>query len=148
MKRLHRLWRKVRHYISPKRLYRYGTMGLGAYDDRTPLEVLLDSIDNWFDNYNDADLKRRWKQGLWNSINWIDKLGNSREKIRASEKNGYAYMSQREWDQLADKSKKRIEDESHNKFKKRVSEAVREIKKGKKYNTPEQWARAEGRLKG
>ncbi len=99
------------------------------FDDRTTKEKVFDSIDNWFDSHIVTE-----KAPSWRVTEWIDSLGNSSQKVRESEKKGYAYMSQREWDQHTSKAKKRIDKEEKDRFRKKIQFAVSEIKKGRKYS--------------
>lgn len=139
-------WGTVRSAILPKRLYRYGTVGLRFFDDRTTLEKLFDAIDAQIDRLYD---KQAWiearKTWHWKK-DWVDGLGNSREQIAASEAKGYAYASEREWDQHAAKSRRDNEAKSDKRFRERVNQRVAEIKQGRKFNTPEMWANAAKRL--
>ena len=45
---LYKYYKKIR---PPKRLYRFGTLGLKVFDDRTLKERICDYIDNFFFNY-------------------------------------------------------------------------------------------------
>ena len=102
------------------------------FDDRSQTEKIMD----WIDKALEPAPRIRRRPFL---TRWVDKLGNSSEKIRESEKKGYAYMSEREWDQMASSARRNREAEEKKRFKKKVEFAVSEIKKGRKYT--QEWGR-------
>ena len=134
LKKLYKVFKSIRHSYCPKRIYAYGTNGLRYFDDRTTKEKVFDFIDTWFDNHIVRESAPRWRV-----TEWTDSLGNSSQKIKESEKSGYAYMSPREWDQHTAKAKKTREKEEKDRFREKVKFAVSEIKKGRKYTR--EWGR-------
>lgn len=140
IEKLQKIWDSVRGKICPKRVYRYGTISLFYFDDRTRLEKMCDIVDEWF--FEKRQMSRFKRAIAPRVINWIDGLGNSSDEVKQSEKKGYAYMSDREWQQMANKSRKDIEAKRDAKIRAKAEFAASEIKKGRKYNTPESWAKA------
>lgn len=145
---LERLWNQFRRKICPKRLYVYGTQGLFIRDDRTVLEKACDWIDEYFyQKRQEASQSRSKATRVWKE-NWIDGLGNSHEVIKAHEKKGYAYASQREWEQTASNAKRRMDKELTQRIHKKVEFVTSEVKKGRKYNTKESFQSALKRVNG
>ena len=143
---LKKLWNQLRRQICPKRLYPYGTQGLFICDDRTPLEKVCDVIDEYFyQKRQEASWARHKATRVW-CENWTDNLGNSHEVIKKHEAKGYAYATPREWDQVANNAKRRIDKEQHEKFRKKIEYAASEIKKGRKYT--KEWNRPLEKLRG
>ena len=145
---LEKYWNHVRNKICPKRLYKYGTQGLFISDDRTPLEKACDLIDEYFyQKRQEASWARHKATRVW-CENRTDGLGNSHETIKQHEKKGYAYATPREWEQVASKGKKELDRKTHEKLHKKIEFAAHEIKKGRKYNTPESFKSALKRVNG
>jgi hypothetical protein len=139
------IWQSIRYAVCRKRIYQYGTVALNYFDDRTPLEKFCDVVDNWFFERIQEQRYERHKSSIFHTNAWIDKLGNSSEKIKECENKGYAYASPREWEQAANKAKKRIDEESRKRFKNKIEFAVSEIKKGRKYTA--EWNQTLQRMK-
>jgi hypothetical protein len=131
--RAHALWKSIRKTVCPKRIYQYGTVALNIFDDRTPLEMVCDYIDGWFFDRVQAQRYAKSDASRSRCLEWVDKLGNSSQKIREHEKKGYAYASAREWEQTANNAKKRLESESNARIRERVQYAYSEVKKGRSY---------------
>ena len=141
LKRLNSVWNTFRQSVIPKRLYKYGVVGLAIFDDRTPIEKIADYVDNWFWNKSqEAQYNKDKKRSRL--VRWVDNLGNDSDLIRESEKHGKAYMSRREWEQMANNAVKSREAKEKAQTKERIKYHIAEIKKGKKYNTPEMWSKA------
>jgi hypothetical protein len=132
--KLRNIWKQFRESICPKRIYQYGSVALAYFDDRTGLEKICDSVDNWFFDKMQNQRYEKSKSSRFRLINWVDKLGNSSDKIKAAEKNGSAYMSEREWGQLTSKAKQRMAQEEKVRFTNKIRFAVSEIKKGRRYS--------------
>ncbi len=137
--KIRNIWDGVRRAVCQKRIYRYGTNALFIFDDRTRLEKLCDAVDNWFFNAMQKKRYEQAKERMARSMNWTDKLGNTREKVLDSESKGYAYMSDREWCQMANNAKARREKEDKIKTRKKVEALAYRVAQGEKFNTPEKW---------
>ena len=128
------LWALIRRTICPTRIYQHGTNGLAYFDDRMPLEKICDFVSNRLFYQLQAQRYSRHNLTRWNINDWVDKLGNSRKKVLELEKKGYAYMSPREFDQIASNAKTRLAKEEKDRLRKKVQFAVSEIKKGRRYS--------------
>lgn len=145
LNKAHEIWKSIRRRVAPQRIYRFGTAGLSCFDDRTLVEKIFDKVDSWFLERKQKQRQERAYSLAWRSREWVDKMGNTSQRIRESEKNGYAYMTDREWTQIANNAKKRIKQEETARIKKKVEFAVSEIKKGRKYS--QEWGHVLQKLK-
>jgi len=145
LKRARALWAQVRRSICPQRIYQYGTVSLCYFDDRTPLERLCDSVDAWFWRMEQEARHERAKRSRFWSLNWKDGLGNTAEHIREKERKGYAYASEREWDQVVNAARRDREEKENREIQQKVEFAVSEIKKGRKYSR--EWQKKIAELK-
>ena len=95
---LYKLYKKIR---PPKRLYKYGTIGLSVCDDRTKKEKVFDYIDDFFFNWQQNKRYKRTKVSyVFRSYfdYGLGKVVSSTEEIKKKEKEGYVYMTDRELD--------------------------------------------------
>lgn len=129
---LERFWRHIRSKYIPKKLSRYGSVALHIFDERSFTEKIADKIDNYFFTCSQNKRELLARKSRFH-INWTDSLGNTSARIKELEKQGYAYASDREWEQVANRGKARIEQERGEKIKKKVEFCASEIKKGRKY---------------
>jgi hypothetical protein len=139
LSQLNAIWTNLRP--CKKRIYKYGVVGLAVFDDRTPIEKIADFVDNWF-WAKSQEIRYNKEKKRSRLAHWVDSLGNDSDLIKESEKHGKAYMSQREWEQMANKAVKDRETKEKADLTKRISYHAAEIKKGKKYNTLEMWNKA------
>lgn len=130
-------WSAFRRKYCPKRIYQYGTLALAYFDDRTPLERICDSVDEWF--YQRRQ-EKRWSRAnsvrqRWHSFYSMSLGGivDSPEKIRNWEKKGYAWATAREFEETANKAQKRIEQEQNKRIREKVEYAARQIANGRSY---------------
>ena len=130
------LWKKYR--LTPKRFYRYGTLGLGFYDDRTALEIVCDNMDSWF-------LKQREKfwiathtprKHIWHTFrdistkNWISSMSDIK---KIEKETGMTYISFSDIEKEADRSHNYIQKRNKENSKKYFGNVIREIKQGRSF---------------
>lgn len=127
---IYRLYKKIRPH---KRLYKWGTIALQYFDDRTFKEKIYDYIDEWFFNWQQkVRAGRAYRKAAFNSF-FCTSTGttiSSMEQIREREKKGYAFATLREMEQEADKAKRHIEAVSKAKRHKYLEEGYQKIMRG------------------
>lgn len=102
---LYRIYKKVR---PPKRLYKYGTIGLSHYDDRTKTEKFWDYFDEFFFQWQQRlRYAKAYRKAVFNSFFDIGlgRVVSSTAEIKAKEKEGYIYMSDNELDKYSARRK-------------------------------------------
>ena len=127
---LYKLYKKVR---PPKRLYKFGTIGLKVHDDRTKSEKFWDRIDDFFFNWEQNQrFKKAYRKQVWHSYFdvGLGKVVTSSEEIRAKEKQGYVYMSDREWERETSRRAERNRRERKEKTRKAMEEGFAKIRSG------------------
>lgn len=127
---LYKLYKKVR---PPKRLYKFGTIGLKVHDDRTKSEKFWDRIDEFFFNWEQNQrFKKAYRKQVWHSYFdvGLGKVVTSSEEIRAKEKQGYVYMSDREWERETSRRAERNRRERKEKTRKAMAEGFAKIRSG------------------
>lgn len=125
-----KLYKKIR---PPKRLYRWGTIALKYFDDRTIKEKFFDYIDDKFFNWQQkVRATRAYRKVVFNSF-FCTSTGtviSSMDEIKQKEKKGYAFATMREMEQEADKAKRHIEAVSKAKRHKYLEEGYQKIMRG------------------
>lgn len=127
---LYKLYKKIR---PPKRLYKYGTIGLSVNDDRTKSEKFWDKIDDWwFEWEQNKRYRKAYQKQVWHSYFdvGLGKVVTSAEEIRAKEKQGYVYMSDREWERETSRQAERNRRERKEKTRKAMAEGFAKIRSG------------------
>ena len=127
---IHQIYKKVR---PKKRLYKYGTIGLKHFDDRTVKEKFFDRIDEFFFNWEqELRYKRAYRKAIFNSYFdfGLGKVISSTEEIRKKEKKGYVYTNFKDMENESDRIRARIKRERAEKTKKHFQEVVGRIKAG------------------
>ena len=117
----------------PKRLYKYGTIGLSAYDDRTRKEKFFDWIDEYFFNWQQRQrYKRAYRKQVFHSYFdfGLGKMVTSNEDIRKKEKQGYVYTTFSQMEAESDRIKARIKREEKERTRKYFQEGIARIKSG------------------
>lgn len=127
---LYKLYKRIR---PPKRLYKFGTIGLKVHDDRTKSEKFWDRIDDFFFNWEQNQrFKKAYRKQVWHSYFdvGLGKVVTSSEEIRAKEKQGYVYMSDREWERETSRRAERNRRERKEKTRKAMAEGFAKIRSG------------------
>lgn len=127
---VYQIYKKIR---PPKRLYKYGTIGLSAFDDRTKKEKFFDKIDEFFFQWQQKiRYARAYRKAIFNSYFdfGLGKVISSTEEIRKKEKQGYAYTTFKDMENESDRIRSRIAREDKEKTKKHFREVVGRIKSG------------------
>jgi len=133
---LERIWNDLRRRFCPKRLYRWGTVGLAFYDDRIMIEKMCDRVDDyWLKRRDERRYERAYQRQQWHSFFSLCLGGvvSSSEQIRNYEKRGYAWARPEEFEAVADKAQKRIEAEQNKRIRDKVEYAAGQIKQGRSY---------------
>lgn len=126
----YQLWKKIK---PPKRLYRFGTLGLKVFDDRTFKEKICDYIDNFFFNYvQNQREKRAYRKAVFNSFFCysLGRVVNSTQELKDKEREGYRMMSFSELERTAKHYKERLNKEQDERSTKYWKEALGKIKSG------------------
>lgn len=124
------IYKKIR---PPKRLYKYGTIGLSVCDDRTLKEKFFDKIDDFFFNW---EQKQRYKRAKISYVfrSYFDfglgKVVSSTEEIKKKEKEGYVYMSDSELDRESARRKRLNKQANKERAIKYFEEGFAKIKSG------------------
>jgi len=132
-----RIWEKVRHKINPKRLYKYGTMGLSVFDDRSKIEKILDTIEIYVRRINTFfEEKKYLSRQVWHS--YFDpstgQMIESYSQIRDIEKKkGYSYTTYGEMEREAKKTKKRLRRERDVKMRDNIKKKLHDVKQGRSF---------------
>ena len=127
---VYKIYKKIR---PPKRLYKYGTIGLSAYDDRTKKEKFFDWIDEFFFQWQQRiRYAKAYRKAIFNSYFdfGLGKVISSTEEIRKKEKQGYAYTTFKDMENESDRIRSRIARENKEKTKKHFREVIGRIKLG------------------
>ena len=127
---VYQIYKKVR---PPKRLYKYGTVGLSYFDDRTKKEKFFDYIDEFFFNWQqELRYKRAYRKAIFNSYFdfGLGKVVSSTEEIRKKEKTGYAYTTFSEMERESSRIRAKIKREEAEKTRKHFNEVIGRIKAG------------------
>lgn len=127
---IYEIYKKVR---PKKRLYKYGTIGLVHFDDRTRKEKFFDYIDEFFFNWQqELRYKRAYRKAIFNSYFdfGLGKVISSTEEIRKKEKKGYVYTTFKEMENQSDKIRARLKREETEKTRKHFNEVIGRIKAG------------------
>ena len=127
---LYKLYKKIR---PPKRLYKYGTIGLSVCDDRTKKEKVFDYIDDFFFNWQQNKRYKRTKVSyVFRSYfdYGLGKVVSSTEEIKKKEKEGYVYMTDRELDRESARRKYLNKKESKERAVKYFEEGFAKIRAG------------------
>jgi len=127
---VYQLWKKVK---PPKRLYRFGTLGLDYFDDRTKKEKICDYIDNFFFDYiQNQRARKAYRKAVFNSFFCysLGRVVHSTQELKDKEKEGYRMMSFSELERTAKHYKDRLNKEQDAKSTKYWTEALGKIKSG------------------
>ena len=130
---LHFVYQIYKRIRPPKRLYKYGTIGLSAYDDRTKKEKFFDSIDEFFFNW-EQNLRNKRAKRSYVFHSYFDfglgKVVSSNEEIRKKEKQGYVYTTFSEMEAESDRIRARIKREEKERTRKYFQEGIARIRSG------------------
>lgn len=124
------VYKKVR---PPKRLYKYGTIGLSHYDDRTKPEKFWDYFDEFFFKWQQkVRYRKAYRKAIWNSFfdYGLGKVVSSSAEIKAKEKEGYIYMSDAEMDRYTAQRKRLNKKALHERTIKHFEEGFAKIRAG------------------
>ncbi len=127
---IHKIYKRIR---PPKRLYKFGTIGLKVHDDRTLKEKFFDYIDEFFFNWEQEQrYKRAYRKQVFHSYFdfGLGKMVTSNEEIKKKEKQGYVYTTFNEMESQSSKIRARIKKEQAEKTKKHFQEVIGRIKSG------------------
>lgn len=130
------VWAAVRRRVCPKRIYRWGTVGLAYFDDRTWLERICDKVDTCLMERRDRIRhERAYRRQAWHSFFSMSLGGmvTSPAQIREWERKGYAWARPEEFEEAANKAQQRIEAEQNRKIRAKIEHAAREIANGRSY---------------
>jgi len=126
----------IRNRVCPRRLYKYGTLGLGYHDDRTKREKAFDYLDKIVKRIDDYLAKPRYKRTqFFHSFFDIStgQIISSTSQIDAiCKEKGMEFSTFREIKNEADKRKRNNEVDKNRMIKKDMAEIVRNVKKGKR----------------
>lgn len=130
---LHFIYKIYKRIRPPKRLYKFGTIGLKVHDDRTLKEKFFDYIDEFFFNWEQEQrYKRAYRKQVFHSYFdfGLGKMVTSNEEIKKKEKQGYVYTTFNEMESQSSKIRARIKKEQAEKTKKHFQEVIGRIKSG------------------
>lgn len=130
---LHFIYKIYKRIRPPKRLYKFGTIGLKVYDDRTLKEKFFDRIDEFFFNWEQEQrYKRAYRKQVFHSYFdfGLGKMVTSNEEIKKKEKQGYVYTTFNEMESQSSKIRARIKKEQAEKTRKHFQEVIGRIKSG------------------
>ena len=130
---LHFVYKIYKRIRPPKRLYKFGTIGLKVYDDRTLKEKFFDRIDEFFFNWEQEQrYKRAYRKQVFHSYFdfGLGKMVTSNEEIKKKEKQGYVYTTFNEMESQSSKIRARIKKEQAEKTRKHFQEVIGRIKSG------------------
>ena len=128
---LHIIYKIYKRIRPPKRLYKFGTIGLKVYDDRTLKEKFFDYIDEFFFNWEQEQrYKRAYRKQVFHSYFdfGLGKMVTSNEEIKKKEKQGYVYTTFNEMESQSSKIRARIKKEQAEKTRKHFQEVIGRIK--------------------
>ena len=127
---IHKIYKRVR---PPKRLYKFGTIGLKVHDDRTLKEKFFDRIDEFFFNWEqNLRYKRAYRKQVFHSYFdfGLGRMVTSNEEIRKKEKQGYTYTTFNEMEKESDRIRARIKREEKERTRKYFQEGIARIRSG------------------
>ena len=130
---LHFVYKIYKRIRPPKRLYKFGTIGLKVHDDRTLKEKFFDRIDEFFFNWEQEQrYKRAYRKQVFHSYFdfGLGKMVTSNEEIKKKEKQGYVYTTFNEMENQSSKIRARIKKEQAEKTRKHFQEVIGRIKSG------------------
>lgn len=130
---LHFIYKIYKRIRPPKRLYKFGTIGLKVHDDRTLKEKFFDRIDEFFFNWEQEQrYKRAYRKQVFHSYFdfGLGKMVTSNEEIKKKEKQGYVYTTFNEMESQSSKIRARIKKEQAEKTRKHFQEVIGRIKSG------------------
>ena len=130
---LHFVYKIYKRIRPPKRLYKFGTIGLKVHDDRTLKEKFFDYIDEFFFNWEQEQrYKRAYRKQVFHSYFdfGLGKMVTSNEEIKKKEKQGYVYTTFNEMENQSSKIRARIKKEQAEKTRKHFQEVIGRIKSG------------------
>ena len=130
---LHFVYKIYKRIRPPKRLYKFGTIGLKVHDDRTLKEKFFDRIDEFFFNWEQEQrYKRAYRKQVFHSYFdfGLGKMVTSNEEIKKKEKQGYVYTTFNEMESQSSKIRARIKKEQAEKTRKHFQEVIGRIKSG------------------
>ena len=130
---LHFVYKIYKRIRPPKRLYKFGTIGLKVHDDRTLKEKFFDRIDEFFFNWEQEQrYKRAYRKQVFHSYFdfGLGKMVTSNEEIKKKEKQGYVYTTFNEMESQSSKIRARIKKEQTEKTRKHFQEVIGRIKSG------------------
>lgn len=130
---LHFIYKIYKRIRPPKRLYKYGTIGLSAFDDRNVKEKVFDYIDELFFNWQQrVRYKKAYRKQVFHSYFdfGLGKMVTSNEDIRKKEKQGYVYTTFNEMEAQSDRIRARIKREEKERTRKYFQEGIAKIKSG------------------
>lgn len=130
---LHFIYKIYKRIRPPKRLYKFGTIGLKVHDDRTLKEKFFDYIDEFFFNWEQEQrYKRAYRKQVFHSYFdfGLGKMVTSNEEIKKKEKQGYVYTTFNEMENQSSKIRARIKKEQAEKTRKHFQEVIGRIKSG------------------
>ena len=130
---LHFIYKIYKRIRPPKRLYKYGTIGLSAFDDRNVKEKVFDYIDELFFNWQQrVRYKKAYRKQVFHSYFdfGLGKMVTSNEDIRKKEKQGYVYTTFNEMEAQSDRIRARIKREEKERTRKYFREGIAKIKSG------------------
>ena len=125
-----KIYKRIR---PPKRLYKFGTIGLKVHDDRTLKEKFFDRIDEFFFNWEQNQrYKRAYRKQVFHSYFdfGLGRMVTSNEEIRKKEKQGYTYTTFNEMEKESDRIRARIKREEKERTRKYFQEGIARIKSG------------------
>lgn len=130
---LHFIYKIYKRIRPPKRLYKFGTIGLKVHDDRTLKEKFFDYIDEFFFNWEQEQrYKRAYRKQVFHSYFdfGLGKMVTSNEEIKKKEKQGYVYTTFNEMENQSSKIRARIKKEQAENTRKHFQEVIGRIKSG------------------
>jgi predicted metal-dependent peptidase len=126
------IWNAVRPV--PKRFYKYGTIGLNVFDDRTLFEKICD----WIDRYIEISHKRHIEHGraIWNTyfdIGINDYISSYSQIKKIEKEKGWAYLTPREIHEEAKKGHEDRKKASEERTRRKFEKAITEIQQGRSF---------------
>ena len=130
--------------IQPKRLYKYGMVGLKVFDDRTWKEKFADKLEEYFE----VDAIRVRDTNVWHTYfdYSLGRYVDSPEILRQKEKSGKVRMSFEEMERTAKKYKEQSKLDYRDNIKKAISKSLYEVRQGRSFYR-EQLERIPGDMK-
>ena len=125
-----KIYKRIR---PPKRLYKFGTIGLKVHDDRTLKEKFFDRIDEFFFDWEqNLRYKRAYRKQVFHSYFdfGLGRMVTSNEEIRKKEKQGYTYTTFNEMEKESDRIRARIKREEKERTRKYFQEGIARIRSG------------------